>query len=319
MKRKFHLKCKTCGKDFIGNASNIKYCSEKCFPKVKCDQCGILFIPVREKIGHKFCSRSCASKYQMSHLSEEQKLKLSKIGRKNIQKANEYWNTEEGRKRKSQICSRTNSTPERAALVSKQWENKEFKEKMTQSVIERWKNGVYGALAIDNLRKINMREEKFCKEYNKITLHNGFGACLICNPNSEGFDRESFCKNKLDLVSFNSINQETSLDDFDSLKGELGVWSRWTDKNHGNYCLDVCKTKDIGSEMLSSLRSFNSLKENPNQELDIGWKKKYMEQAKDADIFNSDKIVFKLIAYCKSEEEALMIEAQYAHDNKAKY
>lgn len=92
-----------------------------------------------------------------------------------------------------------------------------------------------------------------------------------------------------------------------------------TDKNHGNYCLDVCKTTDIGGEMLSSLRSFNSLKENPNQELDTGWKKKYMNQAKDTDIFNSGKIIFKLVAFCETEEEALMIESQYAHDNKAKY
>lgn len=71
--------------------------------------------------------------------------------------------------------------------------------------------------------------------------------------------------------------------------------------------------------MLSSLRSFNSLKSDPNQTLDSGWKKKYMEQAKDADIFNNGKIIFKLITYCETDEEALMVEAQYAHDNKAKY
>lgn len=72
--------------------------------------------------------------------------------------------------------------------------------------------------------------------------------------------------------------------------------------------------------MLSSIRSFDSLKNNPKQYLDIGWKKKYYNQAKDSGILNnSGKIIFKLVAICKTEKEALNIEAQYAHDNKAKY
>ena len=167
------------------------------------------------------------------------------------------------------------------------------------------------------------------KHYKHICLNCGNeqitkGLNWICNKCGDSylmnFNRSEFYREKLNIISFNSLEQEVKLQDFDSLKSKIGVWSRWTDKNHGNYCLDVCKTKDIGGEMLSSLRSFNSLAKNPCQELDIGWKKKYFNQAKDAGLFdNSGKIIFKLIALCKTEEEALKIEQQYAHDNKAKY
>lgn len=165
-----------------------------------------------------------------------------------------------------------------------------------------------------------------CGIFNNIRSVSGLGEnicnCAFKQRQEMHFNRENFYKNKFNIISFESIDQEATLEDFDSLKGELGVWSRWTDENHGNYCLDVCKTKDIGGEMLSSLRSFNSLKENFNQELDTGWKKKYMNQAKDAGLFDDNcpgKIIFKLISYCDNEKDALIKEQQYAHDNKAKY
>lgn len=163
---------------------------------------------------------------------------------------------------------------------------------------------------------------EYCEKCSKDTLHNG-SICCICHPKSGNiFNREEFYKEKFDIISFDSLEQEATLESFDSLKGKLGVWARWTDKNHGNYCLDVCKTIDIGGEMLSSLRSFNSLAENPKQELDTGWEKKYYKQAEDAglfDIINPGKIIFKIVALCDSEDEALKIEAQYSHDNKVKY
>lgn len=160
--------------------------------------------------------------------------------------------------------------------------------------------------------------------YKEKRFKNKWGWCkeYVFSQGGLEFNREKFYKEKLNIISFNSLDKEVKFQDFNSLKGKLGVWSRWTDKNYGNYCLDVCKTKDIGSEMLSSLRSFNSLVKNPNQELDIGWKKKYYNQAKDAGLFDKDssgKIIFKLVALCDNEKEALMIEQQYAHNNKAKY
>ena len=167
-----------------------------------------------------------------------------------------------------------------------------------------------------------------CKKFVEHRSSNTIGIdCGCASKIITGFNREEFYKGKFNIISFQSLEEinidlETNLQTFDSLKGKIGVWSRWTDENHGNYCLDVCKTVDIGSEMLSSLRSFNNLKENPNQELDIGWKRKYFKQAEDAGLFNNrnpGKIIFKLVALCETEEEALKIEQQYAHDNKSKY
>ena len=74
--------------------------------------------------------------------------------------------------------------------------------------------------------------------------------------------------------------------------------------------------------MLSSLRSFDSLIKDPDQYLDKNWKKKYKNQLIDSGAYddeNPGKVDFRLIAICKTEKEALEIEAQYAHDNKAKY
>lgn len=164
----------------------------------------------------------------------------------------------------------------------------------------------------------NMRKQHlFLLENNK-----NYRAKIFKNLTGYNFDREKFYLSKLNFIAFESLDRITKLEDFDKLSSKIGVWSRWTDKNHGNYCLDVCKSNSIGKEMLSSLRSFDSLLKNPEQPLDLGWKIKYKNQLVDAggyDEENSGKIIFKLVAICENEEEALKIEAQYAYDNKAKY
>ncbi len=66
--------------------------------------------------------------------------------------------------------------------------------------------------------------------------------------------------------------------------------------------------------MLSSFRSFVSLIEYPDQQLDIGWKRKYKKQE-----YTKGKMVFQLNAICKTEEEALILECQLAIKFNAKY
>lgn len=218
--REFHLICKTCGKEFIAKTSNIKYCSEECEPKVRCDNCGKLFRIVRDRGGKHFCSRSCVSQYKEKHLTKEQKERRSEIARENIKKANEYWRTEEGRKRKSEICAETNRKPERAALVSKQWENKDFRDKMTKAIIERWQKGVYGTLALDNLEKLNSRHIKYCEVCNRETIHNGFETCLVCHPNTGG-------KHKGNSI-FKEI--EGKLNYFDFKNNKYVPWNEYKEK-----------------------------------------------------------------------------------------
>ena len=44
-----------------------------------------------------------------------------------------------------------------------------------------------------NLAKLNSKEIKFCNKCNKITVHNGFCVCLICNPKACMITQE-YCK-----------------------------------------------------------------------------------------------------------------------------
>lgn len=165
----------------------------------------------------------------------------------------------------------------------------------------------------------NNKKEGKCNACGNIVFkRNEFGLCNNCAKkqleNARGFNREEFYSDKLSLIKFNSLERETNLKDFDNYKGILGVWSRWTEDG---ICLDVCKSKDIGAEMLSSIRSFHSLINNPEQHLDEGWKRKYKNQLDDC---NGKPIIFKIVSInCINDEEAINIEVQYAHDNKAKY
>lgn len=115
-----------------------------------------------------------------------------------------------------------------------------------------------------------------------------------------------------DKIVGKNIIEKNIFEEFSNLNGKIGVWSRWTEDGE---CLDVCKTKNIGKEMLSSFRSFISLVENPDQQLDIGWKRKYKNQLE----YANGKIVFKLNSICKTEEEALILESQLAAKFDAKY
>ena len=68
--------------------------------------------------------------------------------------------------------------------------------------------------------------------------------------------------------------------------------------------------------MLSSIRSFNSIKKNGLRNGALSWEKRYQKEFNDA----SDKIIFKIIAInINNLEKRLKIEAQYAYDNKSKY
>lgn len=185
---------------------------------------------------------------------------------------------------------------------------------------------------LEQIHKLIKNHYHICSKcnYEEVT-HGTNWRCPKCGnvQMSGGFDKEIFYSKKINIIYFNSLEHNVKFEDFNNLMGKIGVWSRWTDKNHGNYCLDVCKTIDIGNEMLSSIRSFDSLLKNPNQPLDVNWKAKYKNQLIDAGGFDKDnpgKIIFKLVFICdkfstreKNEQEALKIEAQYAHDNKAKY
>lgn len=328
--RIFNLVCITCDRTFQAKTSNVKYCSDECKPKAKCFLCGEEFILLHKRVGRQkvFCSRSCSTKYQMNNLTDKQRKALSENGRRNIQKANEYWKTEEGRERKSKICAKTNSTPERAELVKKQWENEDYRNKMAESVKRRWKDGVYGNLAIDNLKKINLRIEKYCKKCQKATTHNYYN-CLTCKPPAGGRNfgdviittklgrkispREQFYSEQLSLIKLNGLS-EITVSDISEFNKIPGVWAIWNAKD--NICLQVGQNLDIGKELFRQIRLLTKygvedwINDHDNAEYFHTIGRYYYDKELNFRIIKSN---------IEDKEERLIIEMQYAHDNKAKY
>lgn len=152
---------------------------------------------------------------------------------------------------------------------------------------------------------------------------NSFGCCVKCSlgDSAPSFDREAFYKEKFKLISFDSLDQEISWDNIDSLKGIPGVWSVWSSNNE---CLDVCQTIDIGKEMLAWIRSYKACKGKSDEELiEMNIKYRRYNRRKKRDIakhcFNlNSKPIFKVVSTnIETKEQREAIESQYAHDNKS--
>lgn len=104
------------------------------------------------------------------------------------------------------------------------------------------------------------------------------------------------------------------ISDFNTLLGVPGVWA----VKCGDQVLDVCETQDIGTEMYQVVRRLNFMKNKTDEE--IKEMNNSYNRKKVRDIANEGKLDFILISknvYNKDERER--IEAQYAHDSRAKY
>ena len=159
-----------------------------------------------------------------------------------------------------------------------------------------------------------------CKKY--FDKRNIFGVCYKCmKAGGSTFDREAFYKEKFNLISFDSLDQDISWDNIDSLKDIPGVWSVWASDNK---CLDVCQTINIGREMLAWIRSYNACKDKTDEELiKMNIKHRRYNRKKKRDIAKycsslNTKPIFKVVSInIETKEQREAIESQYAHDNKA--
>lgn len=166
---------------------------------------------------------------------------------------------------------------------------------------------------------------KYCVKCDRITQHSG-KMCKVCNGKISAnilnnFEREEFYKSQLDIVKLNTVEETVSLNDIEKYLNIPGVWARYTPEGD---CLNVCETKDIGKELLKSIRKFNNIKDKAkfdeyksnNSNLYKSWWDTYIKELKDS----SGCIVIKIIATnIKTKEERERIEMQYAHNKKAKY
>lgn len=157
---------------------------------------------------------------------------------------------------------------------------------------------------------------KYCCLCDKETRHNG-SICIICKPESHSFNREEFYNSKIKGLILGGLRKIVSINEIDAFIGIPGVWSKETVEGK---VLDVSQTKDIGREMLFSIRAIDLARINKDLSYETinrlsHTKRKYI------DIVNTcDTIVFKVIARdIKSKGERELIEIKYAHKNRAEY
>lgn len=131
--------------------------------------------------------------------------------------------------------------------------------------------------------------------------------------------QEYFYSKFLNIINFKSVN--LLVNDFNKFKNIPGVWSVWNEDK--TVCLDVAQTKNIGFEMKRYLRRLNFNKDLSDEDIDKMNNKynskmnryKYRNIMKDTNKVNFIIIVIDI----NSKIEREMIEAQYAHDNRARY
>ena len=165
--------------------------------------------------------------------------------------------------------------------------------------------------------------KRFCKCCNDFTMHSG-QSCFKCLGvvSTTEFNREEFYKDKFlnTKISFNE--KPVSLDSTEIYAGIPGVWAVFGEESPGyEIFLDVCQTKDIGSEMLGWIRQANACKDKTDEEL-IELNEKHMSynRFKKRDIMNHDKISFKIVALDVAEfNEREKVELDYACQSKSKF
>jgi hypothetical protein len=163
-------------------------------------------------------------------------------------------------------------------------------------------------------------ELKWCNNCKKETFHVG-NRCFNCNPwkTNNSFNRDLFYSDKLNLITFSSLNRDVMLTDIDKYKGIPGVWCKL---DHNGIVLDVSQTKDLQKEMLFSIRALAIGKKNnlfSDEQMELKYKNKSGIYKKYRNIAKNGVIIFKIIAIEEDKEKRLAIEAQYAHDTQAEF
>ncbi len=354
--RRFHLTCKRCGKTFIARSTKKNYCNEcslelEEIAKYTCSLCG-KFVKnlTRDQNGrgyecgcHEKWNRQHWAKYNGSEKARETNRRTmlayihSEEGKKHIQEHNQSLHGPG----KCVRCGKHSET--RFAGLCNDCRQSDIDKMLGEGActscgkVVKYRN-VSGycpeclGKRLKEIIRLNVMPGtcSVCGQWNEERDQNGRGKQCGCSQKAflaianmphkyHGMDLKEFYSKALHAITYEDIDATISLDQYDSmnaLRHVTGVWARWTDAKNGNVCLDVCKSVDIGGEMLSSLRSFQSLRDDPEQCLDVGWKRKYSKQLKDC---GDGNIVFKLVALCSSQKEALMVEMQYAYDHQARY
>ncbi|MGM0197361.1 hypothetical protein [Enterococcus sp. AZ180] len=164
---------------------------------------------------------------------------------------------------------------------------------------------------------------RFCNECNDNTFHNGY-YCVKCSEMKIGsaFNRESFYSSKLEKLKISFKEKPVSIESIDPYAGIPGVWAIFGEDLSGSrICLDVCQTKDIGSEMLGWIRQANACKGKTDEEISkLNEKYSSYNRIKKRNIMNHKNISFVIV---KEKELDFIsrenIELAYACKTRAKY
>lgn len=335
--------CIECGTEYLGTSSTQKYCSIECSTvEIKCSFCKKPFRIRRSRIkivdGEVIntCSRSCAISRQLQ--DKEFRDILRKAGTKNLI---EYNRSEQGRR-----TSAKNGAETISIAIEAQQRNNRRRLCPVCSEITMHVSGV-GCLKCHN-RSINgpiecpkhgTQDSSFggvcilchneeinapvtCEVHGYMERSFGGQCCACISENTNSFNRERFYSSRIKHIHLKNEGTPISLDNIDEYRGVPGVWSIWS----GNQCLDVCKTSDIGNEMLVGIRAISKGRENQglsDSEINEKYRRRPGRYRKYRDIASYGDIIFKLVFVDQSkkipESVLLHVELSYAHQNRAKY
>ena len=170
------VQCKECGNEF-----ELDYSIFSGTDQSKINEALITGKPIET-----FCSKECIHKHQgrmFSKWVKENPGKLSEIRQKLIridEKTGDAYCGNDNLTKKAKLMRKRckeieDSNPEK---------RRAHRQKCIEKAKEYWKNNpeLHRKLALDNLEKLNNYHKQFCNVCNKITFHNGFNNCIICNP-----------------------------------------------------------------------------------------------------------------------------------------
>lgn len=246
-----------------------------------------------------------------------------KNSKENIKKANEYWklHPKEAKENSLKALKQANLN------LKNCWQD------------EKWKNTI-GLQSLEHNRNIMLNNQKLIgflitQKMNEINKERGFpnlklvhekmkelwqdekwrsevGEKVLKNLKSYNLNIKDFYEEPLNLINLNYNNIKV---DADNLLNTIisGVWSIWNIKT--NECLQVGQNEDIFKEFRREIRLFEKYYIN-----------NYPKDHKEADywhelgvLYKNKFLEFKIIAKNIDLSKRLIIEMQYAHDNKAKY
>lgn len=309
-------KCVFCDREFYNNSSNGTICG-CCEVHLLCSSCGnyVRVTDIKRYKDRDYLCKPCSDKINVKKINtpevharswEKNKEKFSKILEDGRKKAH----TPEANRRRYEVQKKNGSFDK---FVKAGVEASLTPEARRKQIETKKRNGYYQSETFKNAIKSTQTPEAIAKREKSRRESGALDRWIekVARNSSGGFNREKFYQDKIDITNYSAV--EEMISDFNR---EIGIPGVWCIKDQNGDVLDVYETSDIGNEMYQAVRRLSNCKGKTDEELSdkrYSWKKV-------RNMTECGKLNFVIVVRNMEDKvERMKIEAQYAHDNKAKY